>query len=153
ATLCLCVSFIVAAEWTSVFAQENGTAVLNGTVLDPAARAISNASVVARSDSSGAVTKTTTDQQGKFSFAGLAAGNYTVEVSAPGFAPAIRQGVRVSADRAEELSVPLTLGTVTEAITIEANAFGSIAAQAAPMDGLLEARSARTEVSSAFIQN
>ena len=54
---------------------------------------------------------------------------------------------------AEELSVPLTLGTVTEAITIEANAFGSIAAQAAPMDGLLEARSARTEVSSAFIQN
>src|SRR5262249_14146781 len=151
-TLCMCLLVSLAGE-TLAKAQQNGTVVLSGTVLDPAARAISNASVVARSDSSGAVSKTTTDQLGKFSFAGLAAGNYTIEVSAPGFAPAIRQGVRVAADHPEELSIPLTLGTVTEAITIEANAFGSIAAQAAPMDGLLEARSARTEVSAAFIQN
>jgi iron complex outermembrane receptor protein len=138
---------------TRALAQDSGSAVLSGTVLDPAARAVANAAIVARNEGSGAVNKTTTDQTGKFTFSGLVAGSYTVEVSAPGFAPGIRQGVRVTAEHAEELSIPLTLGTVTEAITIEANAYGSIAAQAAPMDGLLEARSARTEVSTAFIQN
>ncbi len=83
----------------------------------------------------------------------MAAGNYTVEVSAPGFALATRQGIRVASDREEELSIPLSLGTVSEAITVEANTSGSVAAQLAPMDGLLEARSARTEVNAAFIQN
>jgi iron complex outermembrane receptor protein len=151
--LCISISFLFAASQTRALGQGNSTGVLSGMVLDPAARAIQNASVVARGESSGAVSKTTTDQQGKFAFTGLAFGSYTVEVSAPGFALGVRQGVRVSSERAEELSIPLTLGTVTEAITIEANAFGSIAAQAAPMDGLLEARSARTEVSTAFIQN
>src|SRR5262249_19679218 len=150
---CMCFCLFLAAGRTPAVAQDNGNAVLNGTVLDPAARAIHNAFVTARNESSGAVNKTNTDQQGKFSFHSLAPGNYTVDVSAPGFAPAIRSGVRVGGDHAEELSIPLSLGTVSEAITIEANAFGSIAAQAAPMDGLLEARSARTEVSPAFIQN
>jgi iron complex outermembrane receptor protein len=145
--------FVFAASGEAVLAQDGGGAALSGTVLDPAARAIYNAAIMAKNESTGAVQKTTTDQQGKFTFSGLAAGSYTVEVSAPGFAPGIRLGVRVTAERQEELSIPLTLGTVTEAITVEANAYGSIAAQAAPMDGLLEARSARTEVNTAFIQN
>ena len=150
---CILVCVLIATGWTCVLAQDNQSLALNGTVLDPAARAIHNAAVVARNETSGAVARTTTDPLGKFSFTGLVAGAYSIEVSAPGFAPAIRQGVRVTSDHSEDLSIPLTLGTVTEAITIEANAYGSIAAQAAPMDGLLEARSARTEVSTAFIQN
>jgi iron complex outermembrane receptor protein len=149
----MCVSLLGFAGPRQVLAQDKGTVVLSGTVVDPAARAIVNASVVAKNEASAAVSKTTTDQAGKFSFTGLAAGTYTVEVSAPGFAPGVRQGVRVTGERPEDLSFPLTLGTVSEAITVEANAYDSIAAQGAPMDGILEARSARTEVSSAFIQN
>src|SRR5262249_48799977 len=127
--------------------------VLRGTVLDPAARAIENAGVVARNESSGATAKTSTDQAGRFAFANLASGTYTVEVSAPGFSMAVRQGVRITADHAEELSISLTLGTVREEIAVEANAYASVAAQRAPMDGLMEARSARSEVNPAFIQN
>src|SRR5215472_11260988 len=153
AALCMCISLLTFAGPKRAFAQGAGSVVLSGTVLDPGGRAIQNASVAAKNEASAAVSKTTTDPAGKFSFTGLAAGSYSVEVSAPGFAPAIRQGVRVTGERPEDLSFPLTLGTVTEAITVEANAYDSIAAQGAPMDGLLEARSARTEVSSAFIQN
>ena len=47
----------------------------------------------------------------------------------------------------------LSLGSVSDAITVEANTSGSIAAQHAPMDGLLEAHSARTEITPVFIQN
>src|SRR5262252_1434384 len=153
AALCMCISLLTLAGPKHAFAQGAGSVVLSGTVLDPGGRAIQNASVAAKNEASSAVSKTTTDPAGKFSFTGLAAGSYSVEVSAPGFAPAIRQGVRVTGERPEDLSFPLTLGTVTEAVTVEANAYDSIAAQGAPMDGLLEARSARTEVSSAFIQN
>ncbi|HKV41965.1 MAG TPA: TonB-dependent receptor, partial [Blastocatellia bacterium] len=150
---CICILVLVIAGRTQALAQDGGTVTLNGTVLDPAAKAVQSAAVAARNESSGVVTKTTTDQQGRFSFAALAAGSYTVEVSAPGFALSTRQGVRVSPDRPEELSIPLSLGSVSEAITVEANTYGSVAAQLAPMDGVLEARSARTEVSNAFIQN
>jgi iron complex outermembrane receptor protein len=134
-------------------ALQNTSIVLKGTVLDPGGRTVENASVVARNEASGAVSRSTTDRQGKFSFTVLAAGNYTVEVSAPGFALATRQGIRVASDREEELSIQLSLGTVSDSITVEANTSGSVAAQLAPIDGLLEARSARTEVNAAFIQN
>ncbi len=151
--LCLYIFLCFFMGQALLHSQQNTTAALKGTVLDPAGRAVVSASVTAKNESSGAVSKTATDSQGAFSFSSLMAGRYTVEVSAPGFALASRPGVHVTADRVEELSIPLSLGTVTQAITVEANISGSVAAQLAPMDGLLEARSARTEVNAAFIQN
>src|ERR1019366_9977184 len=99
------------------------------------------------------VSRTTTDQTGKFFFSNLAEGNYTVEVSSPGFALATRTGVHATAERAAELTISLSLGSVNDAITVEANTSGSIAGQNAPMDGVLEATSARTEVTPIFVQN
>jgi iron complex outermembrane recepter protein len=133
-------------------AQQKDSAVIIGTIQDPVGGAVQNATVVARSES-GAETKSTTDAAGKFSISGLAAGSYTVEVSAPGFALAIKQSVKATADHAEELTIALALGSVSDAIVVEAANSGSIAAQHAPMDGLLEARSARTEVTPVFVQN
>ena len=134
-------------------AQQTTSALLSGTVLDPAGSAVPNAAVVARNESSGGVSRTTTDQECKFSFPNLAPGNYTVELAAPGFALASRQGVDATPERAEALTISLSLGSLSESITVEANTSGSIAAQHAPMDGLLEARSARTEITPIFIQN
>src|SRR6202521_5296705 len=134
-------------------AQQKSSAAIIGTVQDPVGGAVQNATVVVRSESSGMETRSTTDQVGKFSIPNLPVGNYTVEVSAPGFALASRQGVKANPERTEDLTIPLTLGSVSDAITVEAATSGSIAAQNAPMDGLLEARSARTEVSPIFVQN
>ena len=150
-SVCLSLSFAVAPM--PLRAQQNASGSISGTVLDPDGNAVQNAVVAVRSESSAAVTKTTTDQQGKFSVAGLPAGSYTVEVSVPGFALAVRTGVRAGGEQTADLSISLTLGSVSDAITVEANASGSLAAQHAPMDGLLEARSARTEVTPVFIQN
>jgi iron complex outermembrane receptor protein len=136
-----------------LYAQQKDSAVVAGTVQDPVGGAVQNATVVVRNDSTGLETKSITDGMGKFSVSGLPAGTYTVEVSAPGFALASRTNVRASADRAEDLSIALALGSVSDAIIVEAANSGSIAAQHAPKDGLLEARSARTEVTPVFVQN
>jgi iron complex outermembrane recepter protein len=144
---------LCAASPVQLHAQQKDTAVISGTVQDPVGGAVQNATVVVKSESSGVETRATTDQVGKFSIANLPFGNYTVEVSSPGFALASRQGVKATADRAEGLTIALTLGSVSDAITVEAAASGSIAAQHAPKDGLLEARSARTEITPIFIQD
>jgi iron complex outermembrane recepter protein len=133
-------------------AQQKDSSAITGSVQDPVGGAVQNATVVVRSES-GVETKATTDAAGKFSISGLPAGTYIVEVSAPGFALATKQSVKATADHAEELTVALALGSVSDAIIVEAANSGSIAAQHAPMDGLLEARSARTEVTPVFVQN
>jgi iron complex outermembrane receptor protein len=133
-------------------AQQNA-GMLTGMVVDPTGGAVQGATVMARNESSAATTRASTDAGGKFSISNLAAGNYTVEVSLPGFALASRPGVHVAAGGSPELSFTLTLGSVNDAITVEANTSGSIAAQNAPMDSVLEATSARTEVTPIFIQN
>ena len=148
--LCVALSALAAAP---LQAQQNSSAILNGAVVDPEGGAIQNAAVIARNESSGVETKTATDQDGKFSIPNLALGKYTVEVSAPGFALSSRPGVQVSAERATDLAIALNLGSVNDAITVEANTSGSVAAQHAPMDGLLEATSARTEITPLFIQD
>jgi iron complex outermembrane receptor protein len=150
--LVFCLAFFAAGP-AQLHAQQNASTTLTGSVVDPVGGAVQNAAVVARNESSGAESKSVTDAQGQFSIQNLPAGTYTVEVSAPGFAVATRSGVRAFPERTETLSISLALGSVSEAITVEANSSGSIAAQHAPMDGLLEARSARTEVTPVFIQN
>jgi iron complex outermembrane receptor protein len=134
-------------------AQTSSAAVLRGTILDPAGSAVPNAAVLIRDESSKIVARGISDPQGQFSIPDVPPGTYTVEVSAEGFALANRSGVTLPAGQAQELSVSLELGTVSQAITVEAESSGSIAAQLAPMDGLLEAHSARTEITPVLVQN
>jgi iron complex outermembrane receptor protein len=128
------------------------TGTIRGTVDDPTGNAVLNAVVEAKNESSGTETKTNTDDQGKFSISDLAVGTYFVEVSSPGFAPATRAGVKLAGGQVQELSFSLVIGDINQAITVEAATTNSIAAQLAPMDGLLEARSARTEISPMFLK-
>ena len=66
----------------SLHAQQTG--VLTGTVQDPRGSVLPNAVVVVKNDSTGSTKQTKSDLQGRFSVAGLAAGKYSVEVSATG---------------------------------------------------------------------
>jgi iron complex outermembrane receptor protein len=133
-------------------AQQSVTASVSGNVLDPTGSAVKNATVVVTNESTSQVSKTT-DAQGHFSVAGLAPGSYTVEVSASGFAADTSNGLQVTPDRTEELSITLKVGSVSEVVTVEANDSDSVAAHLAPMDALLDEHSARTEIKSVFIQN
>ncbi len=132
---------------------QQGTGSLTGTVIDCAGAVLPNAAVSIKNEATDLVRKTSSDAQGHFAANGLPVGKYTVEGAATGFAATRRTGIVLTGGQTQDVSLPLNIGNANDQITVESNASGSIAAALAPMDGLLEARSARTEISAAFIQN
>jgi iron complex outermembrane receptor protein len=151
-SLCALISLFALVVSAQPGSSAKGDPALAGTVLDPNGSTVQNATIVVKDASGQQVNTTTTDQHGRFSVSGLAPGRYSVAASAQGFALTTRT-VQITPDRSEELSIPLQVADLVQAVVVEAVASDSIAAQAAPMDGLLDARSARTEVTSPYIQN
>jgi len=136
----------------AVVAEPAANATLEGTVTDAKGGAIAKATVTVHSDSTGKTASAVTDATGHFSIGGLTPGSYTVDAVAPGFA-ATPVKATVSADHAEKLTLALQVGSTATDITVEADATHSVAAALAPMDALLGATSARTEISTSFIRN
>ena len=146
----LCVLLLTLASLSS-YAQSTGTT-LTGTVTDVKGGALQNATVNLKNDATSDVRTTRTDNQGHFVISGIAPGRYSVEISAPGFGVDNR-AVQLAAGQNQDVTVTLAVGDVAQQVVVEANAVGSVAATLAPMDALLDARSARTEITQAFIQN
>jgi iron complex outermembrane receptor protein len=132
--------------------QQSATGGISGVILDPAGSYVPNATVSVKDESNNTAGKTNADGQGRFSVTGLPVGKYRLEASAQGFA-LTEQTVQIAAGRTQEISITLQVGDLTQTVIVEAVASDSIAARLAPMDGLLEARSARTEINANFIQN
>ncbi|RXH54170.1 TonB-dependent receptor [Granulicella sibirica] len=105
-----------------------------------------------RSESGSKTLDLATDSTGHFALTGLPAATYVIQATAPGFG-ATAKTVHVAENATQDVALALSVGDLTQQVTVEANAQGSIAAALAPMDALLEATSARTEITSAFIQN
>ncbi len=142
----------VTADDNQASSQMAGAA-LEGNIVDAKGGLIAKATIVVRNDANGRIKTTTADAAGHFSIAGLAIGTYTVDVSAPGFAAGTLKNVHVAADHSDSVALTLQIGAATSDITVEADATGSVAAALAPMDALLSETSARTEITSAMIQN
>jgi iron complex outermembrane receptor protein len=126
---------------------------LEGNVADNKGGLIAKATIVVRNDATGRTHSTIADAAGHFSIPGLPIGSYTVVASAPGFATITRKGIQVASDHTDTLTLTLQIGATTSDITVEADATGSVAAALAPMDALLAETSARTEITTAMIQN
>jgi len=130
--------------------QGVGQLSIQGTVVDPSGHAVKDAAISATSASK---TKHTaaTNAEGKFTVSGLKAGVYNLQVSAPGFAIKEQRGVAVTAGNPSVVSFSLAVASVSEEVTVEADADTSIAAQNAPVKSVLDAGSARTEISSNYV--
>jgi iron complex outermembrane receptor protein len=132
-------------------AQSTPDAAVSGTVLDPDGKVVQNASIVMRNDSTKLVRMATTGDDGRFSVADLPAGIYTIDVTAPGFATAHRPGQQLAAGIAQNVSIQLSIEKVSEEVTV--SEFLPLSTILAPSQSSLEARSAQSEISQAFIQN
>ena len=129
----------------------DGSATIAGTVLDVTGKSIANAAVSVRNESTGTPRQAVTDQEGRFSVTGLPEGVYTVEASAPSFAPSRRTGVKLAAGGRETVSLSLNVAELAQSITVEGTV--ALAAELAPSQNTLEARSAKSEISPEYIQN
>jgi Carboxypeptidase regulatory-like domain/TonB dependent receptor len=107
----LCFALLLAVN---VAAQQNrGT--LRGLIIDELGAAIVGASVTL-TDATGVEKKTTTNNEGVYTFAGLAPGSYKLQANAPGFTQSEAQTVDIKGGRQ---SVDVTLKvTIEEKVTV-----------------------------------
>src|ERR1035441_1042586 len=73
-------------------AQQEGGATLAGTILDSAGKTVEGATVTVKNDAASLSRTVDSDASGAFSVAGLPAGSYNVEATAPGFARSFHLG-------------------------------------------------------------
>ncbi len=128
---------------------QNANGTVKGTIADSSGKALVGASVTLEDASGNPLQRGVTDAQGAYSFANVAVGRYDLAVSAPGFStderPVTLSGASLTVN--EKLSV----ASVAEEVVVEAEDNSSLAAQLAPVKSLLDAGSARTEITSNYV--
>ena len=95
---------------------------LAGTITDSSGAVVAGAKVEATGVDTGIKNSTVTTSSGAYHFPEIAIGRYNVTVTATGFATATRTGVPVTINSTTALNIPLTPGTVSQNITVDASA-------------------------------
>jgi iron complex outermembrane receptor protein len=135
----------------SILAQTT-TAKIEGTVLDAQGKAVVDAAVTLTNAATGATKVVRTDSNGAYSFDGLAAGQYSVEATAGGFAKAAKSSISVADGQAQHVPLTLSINAISEMITVNAG-IESIASESAPSGGFIEERSPQSLISETYIKN
>lgn len=144
-------ALLMVAAMVTFGQQPQGGGSISGAVNDVTGRGIPNASVTVRNESGGASRTVSADAEGKYMVNGLADGSYMVEATAPSFSASRRTAVKVTAMSPTTVSMALNVSEIVQSVTVEGTV--SLAAESAPSQNSLEARSARSEISPEYIQN
>jgi hypothetical protein len=102
---------------------QNISASLSGTVHDESGAAFAAADVKLSNDSTAFVRTTKSNQEGFFSFPELTPGTYSLEVSSSGFKQFHQEGIELNSGDVRSVGeIKLTVGAVTESVTVTAEA-------------------------------
>jgi len=110
---------VVALFAAPLFAQ---TAELSGIISDPSGLPVPNATVNLQNSQTGAIRRVTSNQQGLYSAPALAPGSYDVSVEATGFATVHQNTVVLEVDQRANLDFTLTVGSISDSVTVEGSA-------------------------------
>jgi hypothetical protein len=113
ATLLLVASYALA---------QTSTTSLQGTVTDPSGGAVANAKLELLNIDSKAQRDATTDSQGEYRFQSLPPGNYSLTVSAVGFARFERTGLQLLVNTPATANAQLQLGQASQVVTVSEDA-------------------------------
>jgi Carboxypeptidase regulatory-like domain/TonB dependent receptor len=119
------------------------TSTLNGTVTDPQGAAVASAKVVVTNAATGASRETTSGSDGGFAVTDLTLGDYSVRVSASGFATSEFKGVRLEVGRASTLNVSLKVAGVGEVVEVSTGEIALNTTQSM-VQGLVQAQAIET---------
>src|SRR5262245_21420224 len=98
-------------------AQVSGS--MNGTVTDASPAAVAGAQLVLRSVQTGESRQTTSSEEGYFTFADLARGEYNLTVTAQGFRELHLGPLALTVGQQMTVRPKLEIGTVTEAVEVQ----------------------------------
>jgi carboxypeptidase family protein len=96
------------------------TGTLLGNVTDSSGAAIPGATVTATDVDKNTTRSTVTNESGYYIFNSLASGNYTVDAEIQGFKKTARQGVKVDVNTTVRVDLSLSVGQMTEEVTVAA---------------------------------
>lgn len=105
----------------AALAQSTGQEI-NGIVKDASGAVVSGARITARQTETGLVRDASTNGSGYFVVANIPIGAYTLEVESPGFQKSVRTGIRLNIEDKVTLEIGMTLGSVSDTITVTADA-------------------------------
>src|SRR5579859_7506157 len=145
----LAINVLLAAGINQLQAQPSGA--LSGVVYDQAGKAIPNATVEVRNESSGEPRSVTADGEGKFTVPNLAAGKYSIFATAPGFSVNRVTGAIVGAGSTQDIPITLSVQTLATSVTVTESV--SLAAATAPSGNTLDTVTPRTEITTDLIKN
>src|SRR3989454_10168256 len=117
-SMALAVFMLVAAGARAQLLQ--GT--IDGNVTDSSQAAIAGAVVTARDQQTNFTRETRTSSVGGYSLPGLPPGTYMITVSSAGFQSYTETDIAVTPNTIRRVDVTLTVGQVTESVTIVASA-------------------------------
>jgi Carboxypeptidase regulatory-like domain/TonB dependent receptor len=119
--LLLCALLASAIVPSSGFAQLlQGT--IDGIVTDPTKAAVAGATVTVTNQATALSRETQTNSQGEYTLPTLPPGTYTLNVKAGGFAPYSQTAVGVTVNEVTRVNISLTVGQVTQDITVSSQA-------------------------------
>ncbi len=101
-------------------AQLNPTGTLNGTVLDPSGAVIAGATIDIKDSETGSAIQAKSDAAGRFTFANLQPGDFTVTVTASNFQTGVFKNVKVVVGQIYDLKATLQIGQVSSQVVVEA---------------------------------
>jgi hypothetical protein len=99
---------------------QTDTSSLSGVIKDPTGLPVPNSSIRLTRQATGAIRETSSNATGNYRFDLLDAGEYSLQVTAPGFRTFTSAAIHLEVARASQLDVPLNLGSVAEEISVEA---------------------------------
>jgi len=122
---------------THASAMLGGLGGLSGVVTDPSGAVIPNAQVTISNTETGAASSTTTDNQGRYEFDDLAAGNYRLEFHMNGFQTSVIQGVAIGGNGEQTQNATLQVGSASQTaeVTSEFSRLNTYAKLQAPRMG------------------
>ena len=116
--LAACLAVLTALSAPDAFAQPAQTGTIAGVVQDASGGVLPGVTVTATSQERGTVRSVVSDENGRYVFASLAIGNYTVEANLSGFAPVRLTDNLVETEKTTSVPVTLKVGGLTDSVTV-----------------------------------
>jgi hypothetical protein len=98
------------------------SATLTGVITDPAGAVVPNVTVRAANEETNIETSVTSNSEGRYLFPNLRPGSYKVTASAQGFKQSISSGVVLQVNQAGRLDIQLTIGAISEQVSVSTEA-------------------------------
>lgn len=118
----LVVTLVYVSLFCASLLAQTELATLTGTVTDASGAVIPGAEITVTNEATNLSTVALTNEDGRYFVRSIKPGTYTVSASLPGFKKFVNSGVTLQVNQTARLDITLTVGEVSQSVTVSAEA-------------------------------